>query len=102
MERQGYYVIYCNAIEVKIRYHYKFQDSNLRVTFDGRDLADLLDITKKTLKDMHFEVYMEIEREDGRIEKTPVRLPDIIMISTSTELRQNHYLYARPYDMSFD
>ena len=98
MEKHGCYIVYFNGSEVKIRYHYKFQDSNLRVTFDGRDLADLLDIThKRTLADMHFETYMEIEREGGRITKTPVRLPDIIMNSTSTELRQNHSLYERPY-----
>ena len=61
MERHGYYIIYFNGSEVKIRYHYKFQVSNLRVTFEGRNLADLLDITQqRTLKDRHFEAYMEI------------------------------------------
>ena len=30
------------------------------------------------LKDMHFEACMEIQREDGSIEETLARLPDVI------------------------
>ena len=41
---------------------------------------------------MHFEACMEIQGEDGSIEEMTVRLPEIIMNSTSTDLRQNHSL----------
>ena len=46
---------------------------------------------------MQFEAGMEIQGEDGSIEELTVRLPDVIMNSTSTEWRQNHALYERPY-----
>ena len=61
MEAQEYYVIHYNASEVKIRYEYKFYESNMRVTLDGRDLADSLDLKHQlTPKDMNFEPCMEI------------------------------------------
>ena len=47
MEKHGCFTIMFNGSEVKIRYHYIFQNEGLRVTFDGRDLADLLDMTQK-------------------------------------------------------
>ena len=98
MEKHGCFKICFNGNETKIRYHYIFQNSGLRVTFDGRDLADLLDLTqKRTLKDMRFEACMEIQLEDGTIKEMNVRLHEIIMNSTATELRQNHSLYERPY-----
>ena len=98
MEKHGCFIICFNGNEARIRYHYIFQNSGLRVTFDGRDQADLLDLTqKRTLKDMRFEACMEIQAEDGSIEEMSVRLPEIIMNSTATELRQNHSLYERPY-----
>ena len=98
MEKHGHFIVCFNGSEIRIKYHYIFQNSQLRVTFDGRDLADLLDVTRKrTLRDMRFEACMEVEAEDGRIEEINVRLPDIILNSTSTELRQNYALYERPY-----
>ena len=98
MEKRGHFIVYFNGSETRIKYHYLFQNSQLRVTFDGRDLANLLDVTqKRTLRDMRFEACLEVEAEDGSTEEINVKLPDIILDSTSTELRQNHALYQRPY-----
>ena len=98
MGKHGCFIICFNGSETRIRYHYIFQNGGLRVTFDGRDLADLLDVTqKRTLRDIRFEACMEIQGKDGRIEEINVRLPEIIMNSTATELRENHSLYRRPY-----
>ena len=47
MEKHGCFIICFNGSEIRIRYHYIFQNGGLRVTFDGRDLADLLDVTQK-------------------------------------------------------
>ena len=88
MEAKGYYVVHFNGSGVKLRYEYKFYKSTMRVTFDGRDLVDLLDLTRqRTLKDMNFEACMEIEQESGRILNKMVKLLDVILNSTSTELR---------------
>ena len=65
------------------------------------DLANLLDLTgHSTLKDLEFEVYMEVLRENERIEDQIILLPDIIINSTSTELRNNSSLYEKPYYIS--
>ena len=73
----------------------------MEINFYGGDLANLLDLTgHATLKDMEFEVYMEVLRDNGRIEDQIIILPDIIMNSTSTELRNNSSLYEKPYYIS--
>ena len=64
---------------------------------------NLLDLTGQSAhKDMKFEVYMEVLRDNGRIEDQIILLPDIIMNSTSTELRKNSSLYEKPYYISSD
>ena len=73
----------------------------MEINFYGGDLANLLDLTgHSSQKDMEFEVYMEVLRDNGRIEDQIILLPDIIMNSTSTELRNNFSLYERPYHIS--
>ena len=47
MEKRGHFIVCFNGSETRIKYHYLFQNSQLRVTFDGRDLANLLDVTQK-------------------------------------------------------
>ena len=49
---------------------------------------------------MEFELYMEVQRDNRRIEDQIIQLPDILMNSTSTELRHNFSLYERPYHIS--
>ena len=101
MEAQGYYIFYFNGSEVRIRYEYKFYNSTMQVIFDGRDLANLLDLTRqRTLKDMNFEACMEIEQEDGNILNKIIKLPEVILNSTSNELRNNLSLYEKPDLMS--
>ena len=101
MEAQGYYIFYFNEGEVKIRYEYKFYDSTMQVIFDGRDLANLLDLTRqRTLKDMNFEACMKIEQEDGSILNKIIKLPEVILNSTSNDLRNNLSFYKEPYLMS--
>ena len=71
------------------------------ITFYRIDLANMLDLTgHHTLKDMEFEVYMEVQRDNGRIEHQIIQLPEVIMNSTSSELRNNISLYERPYRIS--
>ena len=90
MDQKGCYIFGDKGCEVQLRYEYKVYDSTLEVTFYGIDLANLLDLTgDPTLKDMEFEVYMEVQRNDGKIEEQINQLPDTIMNSTSTELRIN-------------
>ena len=73
----------------------------MEATFYGIELTNLLDLTgHPTLKDMEFDVYMEVKRDNGRIEDQSILLPDVIMISTCTELRNNLSLYERPYHIS--
>ena len=101
MEQKGCYIFDDKGSEVKLRYEYKIYDSALEMTFYGIDLANLLDLTgHPTLKDMEFEVYMEVLRDNGRIEEQIIQLPDMIMNSSSTELRNNFLLYERPYHIS--
>ena len=101
MEQKRCYTFGDKGCEVKLRYEYKIYDSTLEITFYGIDLANLLDLTgHPTLKDMEFEVYMEVQRDNGRIEEKIIQLPHIIMNSTSTELRNNFSLYERPYHIS--
>ena len=100
MEAKGHYIFYFNGGEVKIRYEYKFLDSAMQVIFDGRDLANLLDITRqRTLKDLNFEACMKIEQEDGSISNKVIKLPEVILNSTSSDLRNNLSLYETPYLM---
>ena len=62
----------------------------MEVTIYGIDLANILDITgQRTLKDMKFEAYIEIDQDDGRLVGQIVQLSDIIVNSISTELRRN-------------
>ena len=71
------------------------------MTFYGIDQANLLDLTgHPTLKDMEFEVYMVVKRDNGRIEDQIIQIPGVIIISTSTELRSNLSLYERPFHIS--
>ena len=101
MEQKGCYIFGDKGCEVKLRYEYKIYDSTLEITFYGIDLANLLDFTgHPTLKDMEFEVYMEVKRDNGRIEEQIILLPDVIMNSTSTELRSNLSLDERLYHIS--
>ena len=80
---------------------YRFYDSTFEVTFYGIELANLLNLTgEPTLKDMKFEVYMEVEQYNGRVIDQIIQLPDIIMNSTYTELRNNLSLYDIPYHIS--
>ena len=73
----------------------------LEVTFYGIDLANLLDLSvHPTLKDMEFEVYMDVKRDNGRIEDQTIQLADVIVNSTSTELRSNLSLYEKPCHIS--
>ena len=73
----------------------------MQIIFDGRDLANLLDLTsQRTLKDINFEACMEIEQEDGRILNKIDKLRDVILNSTSTELKRNLSLYERSHHMS--
>ena len=103
MDQKGCYIFEDKGCEVKLRYEYKIYDSTLEINFYGGDLANLLDITGlSTLKDMEFEVYMEVLRDNGRIEDQIILLPDIIMNSTSTELRNNFPLYEKPYHISLN
>ena len=44
MEVEGYYIVYLNGSEVRIRYEYKFYNSTMQVIFDGRELEKLLDL----------------------------------------------------------
>ena len=53
-----------------------------------------------TRTDMKFEVYMAVQRDNGIIEEQIIQLPDMIMNSTSTELKNNFSLYERPYHIS--
>ena len=93
MEQKGCYIFGDKGSEVKLRYEYKIYNSNLEVTFYGIDLANLLDLTgDSTLKDIEFEVYMEVQRDIGRIEDQIIQLPDVIMNSTSTEIKNNFSL----------
>ena len=101
MDQQGCYIFVDKSCEVKIRFEYKIYDSILEINFYGADLANLLDVSgHSTLKGMEFEVYMEILRDNGRIEDQIILLPDIIMNSTSTELRNNFSPYEKPYHIS--
>ena len=101
MEQKGCYIFGDKGCEVKLRYEYKIYDSTLEINFYGIDLANLLDLTGHcTLKDMEFEVYMEVLRDNGRVEDQIILLPDIIMNSTSTEFRNNSLLYEKPYYIS--
>ena len=101
MEQKGCYIVGDKGSEVKLRYEYKIYDSTLEINFYGVDQANILDLTgHSTLKDMEFEVYMEVLRDNGRIEDQIILLPDIIMNSTSTELRNNSSLYEKPYYIS--
>ena len=101
MDQKGYYIFSDKGCEVKIRYEYRIYDFTVKINFYGGDLANLLDLTgHSTLKDMEFEVYMEVLRDNGRIEDQIILLPDIIMNSTSTELRNNSSLYEKPYYIS--
>ena len=68
--------------------------------FDGRYVANLLDLTRqRTLKDMNFEACMEIEQKDGNILSKIIKLPEVILNSTSNDLRNNLSLYETPYLM---
>ena len=74
---------------------------HLSWNFYGGDLANLLDLTgHATVKYMEFEVYVEVLRDNGRIEDQIIILRDIIMNSTSTELGNNSSLYEKPYYIS--
>ena len=86
MEQIGYYVFADKGCEIKIRYEYRVYDFNVEINFYGCDLANLLDVTgNTTLKDMGFEVYMEILRDNGMIEDQIILLSDILMNSTANE-----------------
>ena len=101
MEQIGYYIFADKGCEIKIRYEYRIYDFNVEINFYGCDLANLLDLTgNATLKDMGFEVYMEVLRDDGMIEDQIILLPDIMMNSTANELRNNSSLYENPYCIS--
>ena len=101
MKQKGYYIFGDKGCEVKLRYEFKIYDSTLEINFYGVDLANLLDLTgHSTLKDMEFEVYMEVLRDNGRIEDQIILLPVIITNSTSSELRNNSSLYEKPYQIS--
>ena len=101
MEQKGCYIYGDTGCEVELRYEYKFYDSTLKVTFYGIDLANLLDLTGyPTLKDMEFELYIEIQRDNGRIEDQIIQLLYVSMNTTSTELRDNFSLYERSYHIS--
>ena len=64
----------------------KGKSKNAEINFYECDLANLLDLTgNATLKDMGFEVYMEVLGDDGRIEDQIILLPDMIMNSTANE-----------------
>ena len=77
-----------------------FLTQQCKLFFDGRDLANLLDIThQRTLKDLKFEACMKIEQEDGSISNKIIKLPEIILNSTSNDLRNNLSLYETPYFM---
>ena len=98
MEQVGYYIFADKGCEAQIRYEYRIHDFNVEIDFYGCDLANLLDITgEATLNDMGFEVYMEVLRDDGRIEDQIIILPHIILNSTANELRNNSSLYEKPY-----
>ena len=98
MGQKGYYMFVDKGCEVKIRYEYRIYDFNVEFNFHGCDLANLLYLTgNATLKDMGFEVYMEVLRDNGRIEDQIIQLPDVIMNSTSTEIRKKFSLFERPY-----
>ena len=101
MKSKGCYIFHFITSEVRLRYEYIFHDSTLKVTFYGIDLANLLDlIGQTTFKDMKFEAYTEVKRDNGRVLDQIVQLPDTIMNSTSTELSRNLSLYERPYHIS--
>ena len=101
MEQVGYYIFADKGCEIKIRYEYRIYDFTVEINFYEGDLANLLDLTGySTLKDMEFEVYMEVLRDNGRIEDQIILLPDMILNSTSTELRNNSSLYEKPYYIS--
>ena len=86
MEQKGYYIFGDRDSKVKLKYYHKFYGSAFEVTFYGIDLANLLDLTgHPTLKAMEFEVYMEVQRDNGRNDDKIIQLPDVIMNSTSTE-----------------
>ena len=69
MEQIGYQIFADKGCEVKIRYEYRIYDFNVEINFYGYDLANLLNLTgNTTLKDIGFEVYMEVLRENGGIE----------------------------------
>ena len=83
MEQKQCYIFGNKGCEFKLRYEYEIYDSTLKMTFYGIDLANLLDLNgHPTLKDMEFEVYMEVQRDNGRIEEQIIQLPAIIMNST--------------------
>ena len=101
MGQKGYYIFGDKGCEVKLKYEYKIYDSTLEINFYGIDLANLLNLTgHTTLKDMDFEVYMEVLRDNGRMEDQIILLPDIIMNSTSTEFRNNFSHYEKPNHIS--
>ena len=101
MEQVGYYIFADKGCEIKIRYEYRIYDFTVEINFYEGDLANLLDLTGySTLKDMEFEVYMEVLRDNGRIEGQIIILPDIIMNSTANKLRNNYSLYEKPYYIS--
>ena len=103
MESKGCYTFGFNGCEVRLRYEYRFYDFTLEVTFYGIDLANLLDLTgQQTLKDMKFEAYIEVKRDNGRVEDQIIQLSVMIMNSTSTELRSNISLYERPYHITLN
>ena len=101
MEQIRYYIFADKGCEIKIRYEYRIYDFNVDINFYGCDLANWLHLTGNAkLKDMGFEVYMEVLRDDGWIEDLIILLPDIIMNSTANELRNNSSLYGNPYYIS--
>ena len=73
----------------------------MEATFYGIDLPNLLDLRgKRTLKNMKFEECMEVKRDSGRVEDQIIQVRDILMNSTSTELRSNLSFYEKPYHIS--
>ena len=91
MEQKGYYIFGDRDSKVKLKYYHKFYGSAFEVTFYGIDLANLLDLTgHPTLKAMEFEVYMEVQRDNGRIEEQIIQLTGMILNSSFTELKKQY------------
>ena len=94
MEQKGCYIFGDKGCNFKLRYEYKIYDFTLEINFYGIDLAILPDFTgHPTLKDMEFQVYMKLLRNNRRIEVQNIQLPDIIMNSSSSELRNDFSRY---------